>query len=156
MASTLPPSFRRSAHFIMVALFAVSAVLACGDEGAEANGDAPIFSSGCPELGKALARRLGEGEFSEGPDAVGREGDWLLANEKAAFVVMDIGRSNVHYYYGGILVDAYSIEGCRQATLDQFNELGLIMGNANLAKFHRSVLRASNVGRSARTALEAS
>lgn len=103
--------------------------------------NAPLFAGGCPEPGLALARQLGAGAYAEGPEAIGREGDWLLANEFAAFVVEEAGRGNAYYYYGGILVDAVAVDGCLQATPEQFGELELLFGEANLAQFDHSVLR---------------
>ena len=102
----------------------------------------PLFLGGCPEPGRALARRLTHPDARVlGHDAIGRTGDLLLANERAAFVIEDVGRADAYYIYGGILVDAVALDGCRQAGPDRFGELGLLMGTFTLNPFYMSTIR---------------
>lgn len=101
-----------------------------------------IFLDGCPEAGRAVARKLSRGEMKmTGPDAIGGLGDWLLMNEKAAFIVTGVERLKTYWYYGGILVDAVALKGCAQAGPEQFGELALIMGRMDGNDFTQSVLR---------------
>jgi hypothetical protein len=77
----------------------------------------------------------------QGPDAVGTVGDFLLMNEKAAFIVQNAAHANAYYLYGGILVDAVALDGCEQASLERFQELGLLVGSLNSTDFTQSILR---------------
>lgn len=67
----------------------------------------------------------------EGPDALGRAGDYILQNNRAAFVIEGLERINSYYYYGGILIDAAPFDGPRQTAPEQFEELGLFVGKLN-------------------------
>lgn len=152
MMTSLPAHFSRPG--LLIAGLLSTTLMACGTAGSgqgdamDASGgdvlpeNAPLFVGGCPQSGLALARQLGAGAITEGPDAIGRAGDWLLANEHAAFVIEEAGRGNAYYYYGGILVDAVAITDCRQATPEQFGELELLFGEADFAQFDHSILRA--------------
>lgn len=103
----------------------------------------PLFIEGCPLPGQALARRIDDPAFAiEGPDAIGRPGDFLLANEHAAFVIQSAGHRNAYYLYGGIPVDAVAVRGCRQEGVERFAELGLMMGSLVTSPFYESSLRA--------------
>lgn len=103
----------------------------------------PLFVEGCPAPGRALARQINDPAFAiEGPDAIGRPGDFLLANEHAAFVIQAADARNAYYLYGGILVDAVAVADCRQDGVDRFAELGLMMGTLVTSPFYESVLRA--------------
>jgi hypothetical protein len=88
-----------------------------------------LFVEGCPQAGRSLAKKIGDPRLRmNGPDALGGAGDYLLMNERAAFIVEGVERINSYYYYGGILIDAAAIEGCAQANPEQFEELGLFVG----------------------------
>lgn len=103
----------------------------------------PIFVEGCPVPGRAFARRTADPAFRvEGPDGIARPGDFLLANGRAAYVIEAAEHRNAYYLYGGILVDAVAVDGCRQAGPERFQELGLMMGRLQLDDFVQSVLRA--------------
>lgn len=103
----------------------------------------PETSKICPQPGHALARRLmNKGIHFSGPNAVGGGGDYLLQSQKAAFIVSGIDRGTTYYHYGGILVDAVAMRGCHQASPDQFEELGLLLGKLNVGDFYASTLRA--------------
>ncbi|MBM4372054.1 MAG: hypothetical protein FJ098_10400, partial [Deltaproteobacteria bacterium] len=101
-----------------------------------------LFAEGCPVPGRATARLI-ESDLTrmDGPDAIGRTGDYLLMNEEAAFIIEAPERANAYYYYGGILVDAVAVEACRQAGPERFGELGIMMGVLKL-DLVSSVLRA--------------
>jgi hypothetical protein len=64
----------------------------------------------------------------KGPDALGRSGDYLLMNDRAAFIIEGVEQINTYYYYGGILIDAVSLDGCTQKNQEQFEELALFVG----------------------------
>lgn len=126
-----------------------------GDAGADAEvsrhpslgpapeGAGPLFRAGCPLPGRAYAGPIEDPEQRmEGPDAVGGVGDWLLMNDRAAFIITGLGPQKTYYYYPGILADAVAIEGCAQTGQERFGEIALLMGAADLGDFARSVLRA--------------
>lgn len=99
----------------------------------------------CAPVGKAAVRQLKAGEALQGPAALGTEGDWVLANDRAAFVVQKPGGKNSYYYYGGLPIDAAPLRregaGCVQAGPETFGELALAVGTLNPADFPQSVLR---------------
>jgi hypothetical protein len=104
---------------------------------------AGLFLGGCPRAGRASARRIEDPrQRMEGPDAVGGVGDYLLMNSRAAFIVEGPGRIRSYYYYGGVLIDAVALDGCRQATAERFGELGILAGSLRFDNFAASVLRA--------------
>lgn len=103
----------------------------------------PLFHAGCPRPGRALVRQLAHPEARvEGPDALGGAGDWLLANEHAAFVITGDGPQRTYYYYPGVPVDAVALDGCRQVGQERFEEIGWLVGAARLQQFSHSTLRA--------------
>ncbi len=112
------------------------------EEGEEPAVD-PIFMMGCPEAGKSKALEITDPrQKMYGPDAIGAVGDILLMNEKAAFVIEAPEHRNAYYIYGGVLVDAVAVDGCRQASPDRFEEIGFLMGTFSAANYYNSVLRA--------------
>ncbi|GAB4294157.1 MAG: hypothetical protein Kow0090_08740 [Myxococcota bacterium] len=101
-----------------------------------------IFSGGCPVEGKATATVIAGSEMRmEGPDAIGTEGDILIYNSRAAFIVENIEHRNAYYPYGGVLVDAAAVEGCGQASPEQFQELGFFAGALNISEYNLSIIR---------------
>ncbi|MFO8057048.1 MAG: CehA/McbA family metallohydrolase [bacterium] len=101
------------------------------------------FPEACPGLGKARAGKIKTpGVALSGPDALGRQGDYYLQNNRAAFVVQGLDQVNTYYYYGGILIDAVAMEGSEQACSEQFEELGLFIGEVNKDDFLASGVRA--------------
>jgi hypothetical protein len=113
-----------------------------GDSGAGPASGEGIFAEGCPEAGYALAREIGVDAGLPGKVAVGRRGDLLLASEAAAFVITAPGTNSTYYYYGGVLADVVALEGCAPESEDKLDEVGLVLGELNLADFNQSVLRA--------------
>jgi hypothetical protein len=112
------------------------------DAGTDA-GPPSLFADGCPVEGKSIAKVISNPLLKmDGPDALGTEGDYLLMNEKAAFVIQGTGHLNTYYYYGGILIDAVALDGCRQASRERFEELWLLFGKLNATEFASSVLHA--------------
>ena len=99
-----------------------------------------VFSEGCPEDG-ALARQIGVEASLPGKAAVGTAGDYLLANEHAAFVITEPDKGSTYYYYGGIVADAVPMDGCTVAGDDRLDEIGLVIGHLDLANVYQSVLR---------------
>ncbi|MBM4396812.1 MAG: CehA/McbA family metallohydrolase [Deltaproteobacteria bacterium] len=127
-----------------------------GDTGEDAGTDADtpepargaIFREGCPVPGRALARRIGDPDARpEGPNAIGRDGDFIIASEHAAFVIEDAAHRNAYYLYGGIPIDAVAVDGCRQAGPDRFQEIGLMVGVLDASDLASSVLRAFRADR---------
>jgi len=109
-------------------------------------GPGPL-AEGCPTPGLAIAREIAVEESFDGPAAIGTKGDYLLMNDQAAFIIEAEERGNAYYYYGGILVDAVALDGCDQATPEQFEELGLMMATLSLDIWSSSLraFRASSV-----------
>lgn len=110
-------------------------------------GTAPttVFAQGCPQANQSVARTLDAASGLQGTRAVGGEGDYLLANDKAAFVisapVSEQAPQRTWYHYGGIVVDAAAIEGCKQVAPDEVDEIGLVVGTLNINDFTASILR---------------
>ena len=114
--------------------------------GRKESSDPSIFGQGCPGAKQSLARQLDETSGPmDGPRVVGGPGDFLLANDAAAFVisapVSDELPQRTWYEYGGIVVDAAAVADCKQVSPDQIDEIGLVVGNLNAADFTSSVLR---------------
>ncbi len=102
-----------------------------------------IFGQACPQAGRSMAYKIDSPDFRmQGPDALGRSGDYLLINNRAAFVVSGLEQINTYYYYGGILIDAVALEGCRQANPEQFEELGFFVGELDPAHLRSIGIRA--------------
>lgn len=113
----------------------------------ESDGDTierePLFINGCPEEGYATATEIIDSEQKMyGPDAIGEEGDFLLMNTNAAFIIEGIENLNAYYLYSGIPVDAVAIEDCAQASPERFEEVGFLFGQLNITSFESSILRA--------------
>ena len=90
----------------------------------------------------AYAAVLTEGAWSpEGPDALARPGDLLLANGRAAFVIQGPDAPRTYYHYGGIPIDAAPMAGCTQAAPEVFGELGIVPARLELADFEQSTMR---------------
>ena len=127
--------------------FAPVAVLTCAlvacTSSPEPTAGAGLLKEGCPVQGQATARAIGvpDARF-EGPDAVGGLGDYLLMNEQAAFIISGPQREITYYHYGGIVVDAVTLDGCVQKTEDKLEEIGLVLGKLDVDEFAQSVLRA--------------
>ena len=84
---------------------------------------ASLFVEGCPEPGKAQAALIQRPDLKmSGPQALGGLGDYLLMNDRAAFIVTGPGNQETYWYYGGIVVDAVALQGCSQAGPDRFEE----------------------------------
>jgi len=106
-----------------------------------------IFSEGCPVANESRALQITSAtQKMTGSDVLATPGDYLLMNEKAAFVI-DAPQTGplypkTYYYYGGILVDAAAVSGCAQASVERFGELAPIFGMLDTSDFGNSVLRA--------------
>lgn len=122
---------------------------AAADTGAiDAGADAAPVQTGlpfCPTPGHVTVRPLAAGEGLTGPAALGSEGDWVIANRKAAFVIQKPGRYHTYYYYGGLVIDAVPLQtdaqSCTQAAPETFGEMAFVVGQLNAADFPQSVLR---------------
>lgn len=57
-----------------------------------------------------------------GPQALGGQGDYLLMNDRAAFIITGPENRETYWYYGGILVDAVALDGCSQTGPERFEE----------------------------------
>jgi hypothetical protein len=103
---------------------------------------AQVFARGCPVAGRSLLRQLSAGETLDGPAALAAPGDWMLANQHAAFVVKAPTETEHTYgHYGGMLVDAVPLKGCEQAAPERFGELLLLLGNIEISDFTATTLR---------------
>ncbi|MFT5681700.1 MAG: hypothetical protein ACI8RZ_002606, partial [Myxococcota bacterium] len=100
-----------------------------------------LFEEGCPTAGGTLARRIEVEASLPGKVAVGTAGDYLLANEHAAFVITEPDKGSTYYYYGGIVADAVAMDGCEVVGDDRLDEIGLIVGNLDLTSIYSSILR---------------
>ena len=102
-----------------------------------------IFRQGCPKSGFAHARVLiGPGEL-EGEAVLANEGDLLLMNDRAAFVIQDPTRpSRTWWYYGGQVVDAVPLNDCQQADEDRLNSLGMVIAEGQVTALDQATLRA--------------
>ncbi len=122
----------------------------CSDSGSGTAGSPPssgtepsLFVEGCPVSGSAHAVRITRPDMRmQGPDALGGEGDYLLMNDRAAFIVTHPDNPDSYYYYGGILVDAVALDGCSQAGPEQYEELQPLVGKLDLLDFPASAMRA--------------
>ena len=102
----------------------------------------PLFLEGCPVPGQATARVIEDPAATMiGPSALGGVGDYLLMNERAAFIVTGAEDVKTYYYYGGIPVDAVAVEGCAQAGPERFDEVPLLLGYPVPSDLPQSVLR---------------
>lgn len=124
------------------------ALVACGGpddpiDDAEPPVGEGVFAKGCPEPGQARARTLEGGEDRLwGPAALGDEGDVLMMNEHAAFVIQRAdAEPKTYWYYGGHPIDAVAVDGCAQAGAERFEELGFLIGQPLLTRFEHSTLR---------------
>lgn len=126
----------------------VSGALVCGLFAPIALAQGPsrersLTAEGCPPVGRSLAKKIEDPALGmQGPDALGGVGDYLLMNERAAFIVSGMGRVDTYYYYGGILIDAVALEGCGQANPEQFEELALFVGELDPAALKTFGIRA--------------
>jgi hypothetical protein len=101
-----------------------------------------LFAQGCPRIGKSTAMQITNPKLKmEGPDALGTVGDYLLMNDRSAFIIQGPGNVNTYYYYSGILIDAVALDGCAQANLEQFQEIGIFVGNLDMVNPLNSGLR---------------
>ncbi|MDG1484622.1 MAG: CehA/McbA family metallohydrolase [Myxococcota bacterium] len=100
-----------------------------------------VFQEGCPSEGGTLARQIGVEASLPGKVAVGTAGDYLLANEHAAFVITEPDKGSTYYYYGGIVADAVGMDGCEVLGDDRLDEVALIVGRLELTSIYTSILR---------------
>jgi len=110
------------------------------DTGTAPVGDG-LFAEGCPIPGEALARRIDVDATLPGITAVGTRGDFLLANERASFVITEPDKGSTYYYYGGVIADAVPMNGCEPGE-DKLDEIGPVYAEPNLTDFNQSNLRA--------------
>jgi hypothetical protein len=137
--------------FILSALFATLPLgSGCSDSGTGLPGGPDgtdpalpsLFAEGCPVSGTATAGRIDRTDLGmQGPDALGGQGDYLLMNDRAAFIVSRPDNVDSYYDYGGILVDAVALDGCAQAGPEQYEELQLLVGKLDLSNFPASIMR---------------
>lgn len=97
----------------------------------------------CPEQNHAVATQIQDPDFRfTGANALGGQGDFLLANDRAAFVISGTGPQKTYYHYPGILIDAVPMKDCAQAADDNFYELALMSLRAHIPDFTTSKMRA--------------
>ena len=111
--------------------FMLLTVVGCSGSGESGNGqeggDGPqgrsLFVNGCPVPGGSSAMQIQRPDHGMwGPQVLGEQGDFLLMNDRAAFIVTDPGDVDAYWYYGGILVDAVALSGCKQAGPERYQE----------------------------------
>lgn len=117
-------------------------LLACKIAPAERAYGEGVLSEGCALPGEAIAREIGVDATLPGEVAVGTQGDFLLLNEHAAFVVVAPGSESLYYYYGGVVADAVAVSDCQVVGQDELDEMGLVLGNLVISDLDASVLRA--------------
>ncbi len=103
-----------------------------------------IFREGCPISNQATAHEIKDKDAKMDGltfTAVGGAGDFLLMNEKAAYIISHPGNDNAYYLYGGILIDAIAVKDCKQVAKEDFEEYGIVVGKLNTADFSASILR---------------
>jgi len=100
-----------------------------------------VFAEGCPAEGGALAREIGVDSTLPGKAAVGTKGDFLLANEHAAFAITDVEGQATYWYYGGAIADAAPMSGCTPGE-DKLDEIGIVLAELNLIAVEQSTVRA--------------
>ncbi len=131
----------------IVCIATICALASACHKSAPAPTGSGIFSAGCPVAGESRALKLSSAaQKMTGSDVLASPGDYLLMNEKAAFVIdaPQVGSAypKTYYYYGGILVDAVAVNGCAQESVERFGELAPIFGALDISNFGNSVLRA--------------
>lgn len=99
-----------------------------------------LFAEGCP-AGRSLAREIGVEATLPGKAAVGTKGDFLLANEHAAFAITDTVGQSTYWYYGGALADAAPMTGCLPGE-DKLDDLGFVLAELNVLSVEQSIVRA--------------
>jgi hypothetical protein len=118
-------------------------VSACADPpSGKPRGDDSAAAPACETDGRAVARVLGAGEALPGPLAVGTDGDLLIANGHAAYVITEPDKGSTYYHYGGVVVDAVAMDGCAPAGDDVLDEVGLVLLELDITSFASSTLRA--------------
>ncbi|OUS26324.1 hypothetical protein A9Q99_19040 [Gammaproteobacteria bacterium 45_16_T64] len=101
----------------------------------------------CEQGNRAIAGQISNPNFKlTGPNAIGGEGDYLIANDKAAFVITGPGPQKTYYHYHGILVDAAPLSECEQAGNENFYEMALMIGRLNFFTQSASTIRAFKGG----------
>ena len=134
---------RRPRLQLLPALFALALAAGCSDSEDRGTGkEAPpppegpsLFVEGCPVPGLARAARIERPDLGMwGPQALGGEGDFLLMNDRAAFIVTGPNKFDTYYYYGGILVDAVAIDGCEQAGPERYEEFWPLVARIDIAE----------------------
>ncbi|MFT4705173.1 MAG: hypothetical protein ACI81R_002881 [Bradymonadia bacterium] len=107
-----------------------------------------LFAEGCPVDGESAARQIGVDAHLRGTGALGGRDDFLLMNAQSAFVIQAARRTDDPdnealgwWYYGGQPIDAVAMQGCDQAHDEKFDEIGIILGTADVAQLDQSVLR---------------
>ncbi|MCG8670801.1 MAG: CehA/McbA family metallohydrolase [Pseudomonadales bacterium] len=105
--------------------------------------NANLLQDECVTGTQSKALQINDPNFGlEGPNALGSEGDFLIMNDRAAFVIAGLGEQKTYYHYPGILIDAVPLAECQQSADDNFYELALMMLRANIPNFTSSRMRA--------------
>ena len=95
-----------------------------------------LFVEGCPVSGLARASRIERPDLGMlGPQALGEEGDFLLMNDEAAFIVTSPDDVDAYWYYGGILADAVALDGCAQAGPERYEEFLPLVVQVDILEF---------------------
>jgi len=134
----------RAFPLTLIFVLMITGIIACNDDtDSSPDPQQGIFGLECPAPDMASAQQLThEGPYMTGPDAIGRQNDYLLMNDQAAYIIEDPANINAYYLYGGILVDAVALSDCKQASPERFEELGFLMGTLKASDFEESILRA--------------
>jgi hypothetical protein len=106
------------------------------DEGEATKPDGrSLFVEGCPEPGKVRAVQIDRPDLGMwGPQVLGGEGDFLLINDQAAFIITNPEDIDAYWYYGGILVDAVALNGCEQAGPERYQEFLPLAARLDIAE----------------------
>lgn len=102
-----------------------------------------VFPLGCDVGRGAVAEQIISADFHlTGSNALGGVGDYIIANDEAAFVISGIGPQKTYFHYNGILIDAVTLDKCEQSSEDDFYELALMVVRANIGSPTASRMRA--------------
>ena len=116
---------------------------ACGDNGAACPTAATTFPDGSPDghpqplgAGRAEARagRVRASDLPPVPSGLitWKDGDFVLANDRVALVIEDVGDSDLYDPWGGRPVGLARVEGGRMVEPNNFGELFLMTGRSTV------------------------
>lgn len=134
----------------ILAIVVACALVACGDDGPSCpTGDA--FPAGSTDghpaplgagPGEARAGRVSEADLPVVPSglATWKPGDFVLANDRVALVIEDVGHSDLYDPWGGRPVGLARVEGGQMVQPNNFGEMFLLTGRSTVVTTSVSVV----------------